>query len=119
LETSQAERLKTRLPVVATVVVLRLTPKESVGKIAGMEGSMPALSSAKSWKAINDAKRCRAQMWKAFRRDYLFSQRDLAAALKCSLRTVQAIEGEEVVPQARIQRRFRDLKSKQEKLASA
>jgi hypothetical protein len=83
-----------------------------------MEESMPALSSAKSRKAINDEKRCRAQIWRAFRRNYLFSQRDLAAALKCSLRTVQAIEGEEVVPQARIQRRFRDLKSEQEKLAS-
>lgn len=79
---------------------------------------MPALSSAKSRKAINDEKRCRAQMWRVFRRNYLFSQRDLAAALKCSLRTVQAIEGEEVIPQARIQRRFRDLKREQESAAA-
>ena len=78
---------------------------------------MPALPWAKSRKAINDEKQCRAKIWLAFRRDYLFSQRDLAAALSCSLRTVQAIEGEETVPQARVQRRFRDLKRKQERAA--
>jgi DNA-binding XRE family transcriptional regulator len=61
----------------------------------------------------------RAREWKQFRRNFLFSQRDLAHALKCSLRTVQAVEGEETVPQARIKRRFRDLKTEQEKLASA
>jgi DNA-binding XRE family transcriptional regulator len=61
----------------------------------------------------------RAREWTQFRRNFLFSQRDLAHALKCSLRTVQAVEGEEVTPQARTQRRFRDLKSEQEKLASA
>jgi hypothetical protein len=83
-----------------------------------MKGNMSAPASAKSRKAINDDKRCRAQMWKVFRRDYLFSQRDLAHALRCSLRTIQAVEAEETVPQARIQRRFRDLKSEQEKMAS-
>jgi hypothetical protein len=61
----------------------------------------------------------RAREWKTFRRDYLFSQRNLATALQCSRRTVVSVEGGKEVlnPHPDLLRRFRDLKRQQEKAA--
>jgi hypothetical protein len=56
-----------------------------------------------------------AAEWRRFRRDFLFSQTELAAFLKCSLRTVVSVEGGSGLPQARFQRRFRDLKRRCER----
>jgi DNA-binding XRE family transcriptional regulator len=52
----------------------------------------------------------RAREWQAFRRDFLFSQRDLADALGVCRRTVCAIECCESIPTPKVQRLFRDLK---------
>jgi DNA-binding XRE family transcriptional regulator len=53
----------------------------------------------------------RAAEWKKFRRDYLFSQRNLADALRCSRRTIVSIEGGVTMnPHPELLRRFRDLK---------
>jgi DNA-binding XRE family transcriptional regulator len=61
--------------------------------------------------------RIRAVEWKSFRRDFLFSQKHLAYALRCSRRTICAIEGGEVVhPHVELLRRFRDLKRRQERV---
>jgi DNA-binding XRE family transcriptional regulator len=61
--------------------------------------------------------RIRAKEWRQFRRDYLFSQKHLAAALRCSRRTICAVEGVEVMaPSFVVLRRFRDLKRRQEQL---
>ena len=62
--------------------------------------------------------RIRAKEWRQFRRDYLYSQNNLAHALRCSRRTVASIEsGREVMaPSIVVLRRFRDLKRKQEQL---
>jgi DNA-binding XRE family transcriptional regulator len=56
----------------------------------------------------------RAAEWKQFRRDFLFSQSNLAEALKCSRRTVTSVEsGREVVqPSYALLRRFNELKLK-------
>jgi DNA-binding XRE family transcriptional regulator len=60
----------------------------------------------------------RAREWKRFRADYLYSQTDLAGAIKCSRRTVCAVEAGECVPQARLQRRFRDLVRREKEAAA-
>jgi hypothetical protein len=58
----------------------------------------------------------RAREWKLFRRDHLFSQRNLCEALRCSRRTVVAIESRETLcPHPDLLRRFRDLKRKHER----
>ncbi|MGA7312627.1 MAG: hypothetical protein WBX22_01530 [Silvibacterium sp.] len=57
----------------------------------------------------------RALEWKTFRRDFLYSQKHLAHALRCSRRTVVAVEGAEVLsPNIELLRRFRDLKRRQQ-----
>jgi DNA-binding XRE family transcriptional regulator len=60
--------------------------------------------------------RQRAAEWKRFRRDYLFTQKALADALPCSVRTVASIEsGKEVAsPSLDLLRSFRDLRRKEE-----
>ncbi len=60
--------------------------------------------------------RQRAAEWKRFRRDYLFTQKTLADALHCSIRTVASVEcGYEVItPSLDLLRRFRDLRREQE-----
>jgi|HubBroStandDraft_5_1064220.scaffolds.fasta_scaffold1104685_2 DNA-binding XRE family transcriptional regulator len=60
----------------------------------------------------------RAKEWKGFRRNFLYSQKHLAHALRCSRRTVCAVEsGHEVMaPSFVVLRRFRDLKRRQEQL---
>jgi DNA-binding XRE family transcriptional regulator len=62
--------------------------------------------------------RARGEEWKQFRRDFLFSQNALADHLRCSRRTVSAIEsGREVInPHLDLLRRFRDFKRKQQRL---
>ena len=57
----------------------------------------------------------RAEEWKQFRRDFLYSQSHLAAALNCSRRTVTAVENAEVAsPHYDTLRRFMTLKQKHE-----
>ena len=58
----------------------------------------------------------RAAEWKQFRRDFLFSQGNLADALGCSRRTVVAVEGGKEVtsPHYDLLRKFRDLRLKHE-----
>jgi DNA-binding XRE family transcriptional regulator len=58
----------------------------------------------------------RAAEVRKFRRDFLYSQVDLAAALKCSRRTVVSIEsGKEVIrPNWKLLRRFASIKLKLE-----
>jgi DNA-binding XRE family transcriptional regulator len=59
----------------------------------------------------------RAQEFLEFRKRFLFSQRDLAEALTCSLRTVASIErGEVTTPHPRWLRKFRTLKHRCERL---
>jgi DNA-binding XRE family transcriptional regulator len=61
--------------------------------------------------------RIRAVEWKTFRRDFLFSQKHLAYALRCSRRTICAIEGAEVMhPSFALLRRFRELRRRQERI---
>jgi DNA-binding XRE family transcriptional regulator len=59
--------------------------------------------------------RRRATQFKAFRADYLYTQKALAGALHCSVRTVASVEsGCEVVrPSLDLLRRFRDLKRRE------
>jgi DNA-binding XRE family transcriptional regulator len=59
----------------------------------------------------------RAAEWKQFRRDFLYSQDNLADALQCSRRTITGIEGgkEVIRPRASLLRRFNALKAKCEK----
>ena len=67
--------------------------------------------------SIEDRKRAvaRSREWKLFRRDFLYSQKHLAHALRCSRRTVVAVEGAEVLsPNIELLRRFRDLKRRQQ-----
>jgi DNA-binding XRE family transcriptional regulator len=54
----------------------------------------------------------RAQEWKTFRLHFLYSQSNLAEAIKCSRRTVVSVEsGSEVIrPNVELLRRFRELK---------
>jgi DNA-binding XRE family transcriptional regulator len=59
----------------------------------------------------------RALAWRRFRRDYLYAQRDLAQALKCSLRTIVSIENEERVPSVPILQAFRDLARREKREA--
>jgi DNA-binding XRE family transcriptional regulator len=66
----------------------------------------------------SDKKRAaaRASKWKQFRRDYLYSQPNLAYALDCSRRTIVSIEGGETInPHPDLLRRFRDLRRKHER----
>jgi DNA-binding XRE family transcriptional regulator len=60
--------------------------------------------------------RQRAAEWKRFRRDYLFTQKALADALHCSIRTVASVEsGREVAePSLDLLRRFRNLRRSEE-----
>jgi predicted transcriptional regulator len=61
--------------------------------------------------------RIRAAEWKSFRRNFLFSQKHLAYALRCSRRTVCAVEGAEVMhPSFDLLRRFRELRRRQERI---
>lgn len=73
-----------------------------------------------SAQAVKEA-RARAQEWKTFRKDFLYSQKYLAQTLDCGLRTVAAIEsGREVIaPHYDLLRRFRDLKAKMQKAYGA
>jgi DNA-binding XRE family transcriptional regulator len=59
----------------------------------------------------------RAAEWRGFRRDYLYSQQDLASAIRCSRRTVVSVEsGREVIrPSYTLLRRFSALKLKCER----
>jgi DNA-binding XRE family transcriptional regulator len=65
--------------------------------------------------------RSRAVEWKQFRRDFLYSQKYLAHTLRCSRRTISAVEsGREVHnPHPELLRRFQTLKLKHEKQARA
>jgi DNA-binding XRE family transcriptional regulator len=58
----------------------------------------------------------RAAEWRGFRRNFLYSQENLAAVLRCSRRTVVSIEsGKEVIrPNWKLLRRFASLKLKLE-----
>ena len=60
-----------------------------------------------------------AREWKAFRRNFLFSQNNLATALGISRRTVTNVEAGECIPSLKAQRAFRDLKRQQEREAAA
>ena len=65
-----------------------------------------------------DRKRCavRAAEWRTFRRNFYYSQLDLANALSCARRTVVSIEGARTVsPRLDLLKRFRILKQKHEK----
>ena len=59
--------------------------------------------------------RQRAVEWRRFRANYLYTQRVLADALHCSVRTVASIESgcEVVSPSLDLLRRFRDLKRRE------
>jgi DNA-binding XRE family transcriptional regulator len=59
--------------------------------------------------AMIEERRTRAREWKKFRRDYLYSQENLATALGIGRRTITAIEAGECNPTPRILRAFRDL----------
>ena len=63
----------------------------------------------------------RAREWKLFRQNFLYSQANLAHALRCGRRTVCAVEsGREVFsPRPELLRRFQALKLRHEKAASA
>jgi len=55
----------------------------------------------------------RAAEWRAFRREFLYSQDYLAAELKCCRRTIASIEaGTVFFPSVDLLRKFRDLKFK-------
>jgi DNA-binding XRE family transcriptional regulator len=60
--------------------------------------------------------RQRAAEWKRFRRNYLFTQKTLADALHCSIRTVASVEsGREVAePSLDLLHKFRDLRRSEE-----
>jgi len=78
-------------------------------------GSKSAASQALSRE--NQRQRAeRALEWRQFRRDFLFSQSNLAEALICSRRTVVSVEGakEVINPHPDLLRRFRDLRLKHE-----
>jgi DNA-binding XRE family transcriptional regulator len=62
----------------------------------------------------------RAREWREFRKTYLYSQGNLAHALRCGRRTVCAIESAETIqPNWLLLRRFRALKQRHEKTAAA
>jgi DNA-binding XRE family transcriptional regulator len=69
--------------------------------------------------SIEDQQRARARAleWRQFRRNYLYSQKYLAHSLRCSRRTISAVEsGREVIaPHPDLLRRFRDLKRRHER----
>jgi hypothetical protein len=79
---------------------------------------MPASEPPTIPKAVSEERLRRAREWKKFRRDFLFSQSDLAVALKCSLRTVQCVEGRYSTPMLGLQRRFRELVREQKRMAA-
>jgi len=62
----------------------------------------------------------RAEEWRSFRKQFLYSQGNLAQALRCSRRTVSAVEsGREVFnPGVGLLRRFCDLKLRYERAAA-
>jgi DNA-binding XRE family transcriptional regulator len=68
---------------------------------------------------IEAEKRRRAKEWKTFRRNHLYSQVHLAAAIGCAVRTVSKVESGHSIPSLRIQRAFRDLVREQKRLAAA
>jgi DNA-binding XRE family transcriptional regulator len=58
----------------------------------------------------------RAEEWKAFRRNFLYSQADLATALRCARRTIVGIEiGETLNPHPSLLKRFRNLQMAEER----
>jgi DNA-binding XRE family transcriptional regulator len=68
-----------------------------------------------STEALKQA-RMRASEWKQFRKDFLYSQGNLARSLGCCRRTVASIESgrESIHPSVEILRRFRTLKRRHE-----
>jgi DNA-binding XRE family transcriptional regulator len=72
-------------------------------------------------KPSEDEKRraVRAEEWRQFRRDFLYSQSNLADALRCSRRTVVSVEcGETLNPHPSLLKRLLNLKRKEERAAS-
>jgi DNA-binding XRE family transcriptional regulator len=63
---------------------------------------------------IANQRKRRAKEWKEFRKNFLYSQFDLAEALGCSRRTVGKVEAGVCTPLPRFQRRFRDLVRQEE-----
>jgi len=63
-------------------------------------------------KPKKDELALRAEEFRKFRRDYLFSQGHLAQALKCSRRTIVNVEGAFRKPHHDLLRRFRILVNK-------
>lgn len=57
------------------------------------------------------AREQRALEWRAFRKNFLFTQVRLAEVLEISRRTVQKIENCRLTPLANIQRRFFELRA--------
>jgi DNA-binding XRE family transcriptional regulator len=83
---------------------------------AGGATPMPVTMTEKQ----KQASRARAREWRQFRVEHLFSQAQLADALKCSRRTVLAVERGELVkgPRYDLLRKFRDLKAREERKAA-
>jgi DNA-binding XRE family transcriptional regulator len=71
-----------------------------------------------SSEMIEKERQNRAREWKRFRATFLYRQTDLAAALRCSRRTVCSVERCEVVPQPRLLRSFRNLVRKEREAAA-
>lgn len=61
---------------------------------------------------VRSERRVRAQEWKVFRANNMFTQRRLAQVIGCSRRTVQQVEGAYVVPHLQTLRNFEALKAK-------
>jgi DNA-binding XRE family transcriptional regulator len=73
------------------------------------------MSSTKpSARELNEREK-RASEWRAFRKNFLYSQRLLAQLLGVCRRTVQMIETGRVSPQVGTLRAFRDLRAKHER----
>jgi DNA-binding XRE family transcriptional regulator len=58
---------------------------------------------------IRDQRKRRAREWQEFRKNFLYTQGDLASALGCSKRTIGKVEAGVCTPLMRLQRKFRDL----------
>jgi DNA-binding XRE family transcriptional regulator len=84
-------------------------PRDAQGRYL-LTGPIPPSS------LIEEQKRRRAKEWRKFRKDFLYSQADLAEALSISRRTVVSVESGVVTPLPRIQRAFRNL-VRQERLS--
>jgi DNA-binding XRE family transcriptional regulator len=70
--------------------------------------------SAKTVDETSGQRRERAEQWKMFRRDYLFTQKRLADIVGISRRTVQQIEAGAVTPHSTTLRRFAVFRKKHE-----